>query len=62
MRAAWRELEEARGRFAMRAAVDQGQLFMPFFEYADKLAAGAAFEQEPARTFVRRTLQERYLK
>ena len=38
VRAAWRELEEARGRFAMRAPVDQGQLFMPFFEYADKLA------------------------
>jgi hypothetical protein len=62
VRAAWRELEEARGRFAMRAPVDQGQLFMPFFEYADKLAGGAAFERETARAFIRRTLQDRYLK
>jgi len=62
VRAAWRELEEARSRFAMRAPVDQGQLFMPFFEYADKLAGGAPFEREPARAFIRRTLQDRYLK
>jgi hypothetical protein len=62
VRAAWRELEEARGRFAMRAPVDQGQLFIPFFEYAQKLVEGAAFEREAARAFVRRTLQERYLK
>ena len=61
VRAAWRELEEGRGRFAMRAPVDQGQLFIPFFEYAQKLADGAAFEREDARAFVRRTLQERYL-
>ena len=61
VRAAWRELEEGRGRFAMRAPADQGQLFIPFFEYAQKLADGAAFEREAARAFVRRTLQERYL-
>jgi len=62
VRAAWRELEEGRGGFAMRAPVDQGQLFMPFFEYAQKLAEGAAFEREAARAFIRRTLQDRYLK
>jgi hypothetical protein len=62
VRAAWRELEEREGRFAMRAPSDQGQLFLPFFEYAEKLAAGAAFERDEARAFVRRTLQERYLK
>jgi len=62
VRAAWRELEEARGRFAMRAPVDQGQLFIPFFEYAQKLVEGAAFDREAARAFIRRTLQDRYLK
>jgi hypothetical protein len=62
VRAAWRELEDTRGRFAMRAPVDQGQLFMPFFEYAQKLVEGAAFEREAARAFIRRTLQDRYLK
>ena len=62
VRAAWRELEAARGRFTMRAPVDQSQLFMPFFEYADKLVEGAPFEREHARAFIRRTLQESYLK
>jgi len=62
VRAAWRELEEARGGFSMRAPVDQAQLFVPFFGYAQKLADGAASDREDARAFVRRTLQERYLK
>jgi hypothetical protein len=46
----------------MRAPADQGQLFLPFFEYAQKLADGAPFNRDDARTFVRRALQERYLK
>jgi hypothetical protein len=62
VRAAWRELAEARGRFSMRAPADQGRLFMPFFEYAEKLADGAAFNRDEARAFVRRTLQDTYLK
>jgi len=62
VRAAWRELEEGRGRFAVRAPVDQGQLFLPFFRYADKLAQGEAFDREEARAFVRKTLQDDYLK
>ena len=62
VRAAWRELAEGRGRFSVRAPVDQAQLFMPFFEYADKLVQGAAFDREQARAFVRRTLQDSYLK
>jgi hypothetical protein len=62
VRAAWRELEEGRGRFSTRAPVDQGQLFLPFFEYAQKIADGAAFDREAARAFVRRTLQDTYLK
>jgi hypothetical protein len=62
VRAAWRELEEGRGRFTVRAPVDQAQLFLPFFRYADKLVEGAPFDREDARAFVRRTLQDSYLK
>ncbi len=62
VRAAWRELETAGGRFTLRTQPDQGQLFLPFFEYAQKLADGAAFERDAARAFIRRTLEERYLK
>jgi hypothetical protein len=62
VRAAWRELGEGRGRFSMRAPVDQAQLFMPFFDYAQKLVEGGAFDREHARAFVQRTLQESYLK
>jgi hypothetical protein len=62
VRAAWREIEEHAGGFKVRAAVDQAQLFVPFFEYAGKLADGAAFERDGARAFIRRTLQKTYLK
>lgn len=62
VRAAWRELEEARGRFTLRAQPDQGQLFLPFFEYAQKLADGAPFNRDDARAFVRKTLQDHYLR
>jgi hypothetical protein len=62
VRAAWKDLEEGRLGFTMRAPVDQGQLFLPFFEYAQKLADGAPFNRGEARAFVRRTLQDDYLK
>jgi hypothetical protein len=62
VRAAWREVEARDGRFTLRAPVDQAQLFIPFFEYAAKLEQGAPLNREDARAFVRRTLQERYLK
>jgi len=61
VRAAWRELEERAGRFTLRAQPDQGNLFLPFFEYAAKLEDGAPFDREQARAFVRKTLDERYL-
>jgi len=60
VRAAWREAAEA-GRFTLRAQPDQGGLFAAFFEYAGKLAAGAAFDRDAARAFIRSTLRERYL-
>ena len=59
VRAAWREL--SRSRITLRAQPDQGQLFLPFFEYASKLDEGAAFDREEARAFILRTLRERYL-
>ena len=62
VRAAWKDLEEGRLRFTMRAQVDQGQLFLPFFEYAARLEAGAPFDRQDARAFIRRTLQDTYLK
>jgi hypothetical protein len=61
VRAAWRELEEKRGRFSVRAPVDQAQLFRPFFDYAQRLADGAPFDRAAARDFVRKTLQADYL-
>ena len=62
VRGAWRELEGRDGRFTLRAPVDKGQLFLPFFEYAGKLADGALFDREEARAFIQRTLRESYLK
>ena len=61
VRAAWQELGAGGGRFPLRAQPDQGQLFVPFFEYAGQLADGKAFDREQARAFIRRTLRERYL-
>src|SRR5262245_36209778 len=61
VRAAWRDLERRDGRFTLRAPVDQGQLFLPFFEYADKLSGGANFDRRDARAFVDRTLRDSYL-
>ena len=62
VRAAWREIERRDGRFTLQAPVDQGQLFTAFFEYAGKLADGAAFDRGDARGFIERTLSETYLK
>ena len=62
VRSAWREIERRAQRFTLRAPVDQAQLFVPFFKYAAKLEEGAAFDREAARAFIRRTLQDSYLK
>lgn len=61
VRAAWRELGQRSGHFSLRAPVDQGQLFVPFFEYADKISEGEAFNRDDARAFIERTLRETYL-
>ena len=61
VRAAWRELAQRQPRFTLKAPVDQGRLFEPFFEYAQNLAEGKAFDREDARAFIERTLRNRYL-
>jgi len=60
VRAAWREVGTA-GRFRLSKPVDQGQLFMPFFDYAERLAEGQPFVREDARAFIRQTLHSSYL-
>ncbi|MFL6580687.1 MAG: DUF6607 family protein [Burkholderiales bacterium] len=60
VRAAWREVGNT-GRFKLSKPVDQGQLFMPFFDYAEKLAEGQPFVREDARAFIRQTLHSSYL-
>ena len=61
VRAAWREIGEKQPRFTLKAPVDQGQLFHPFFEYADGLVEGKAFDAAAARAFIRNTLAKTYL-
>ena len=61
VRAAWRQLIQRDRRFELQARVDQGQLFVPFFEYADRLAQGEPFVREDARAFIDRTLRQSYL-
>jgi hypothetical protein len=61
VRSAWHELASRTGRLSLRAPVDQGQLFVPFFEYAGELAEGKAFDRDDARAFIERTLRQTYL-
>lgn len=61
VRDAWREISQRDRHLSLKAAVDQGQLFMPFFEYAEKIAEGGAFKRDDARAFIERTLRETYL-
>ena len=55
VRAAWQELSKK--SFSLKARVDQAQLFLPFFEHAEK-----PFDREAARRFIRQTIQQNYLK
>jgi len=60
VRAAWRGIS-LRGRFKLVKPVDQGQLFVPFFEYAERLTDGQPFVREDARAFIEETLRRSYL-
>ncbi|MGQ0578662.1 MAG: DUF6607 family protein [Betaproteobacteria bacterium] len=61
VRSAWREIAQREGRFTLKAPVDQGRLFEPFFEYAQNLADGKRFDRAEARAFIERTLRDNYL-
>jgi len=61
VRGAWREIIQRERGFMLKAPVDQGALFMPFFDYAGKLAEGGAFDRDDARAFIDRTLRNTYL-
>jgi hypothetical protein len=41
----------------LRGAPDQSQLFMPLFEYAERLAEGAPLDAAEARRFARETVR-----
>jgi len=61
VRAAWSEIARREVRFTLRAPVDQGRLFVAFFEYAENLAQGEPFDRAAARAFIDRTLRDTYL-
>jgi len=61
VRAAWNELIRRDGRFKLTKPVDAGQLFVPFFEYAKKLADGEPFVAADARSFIEKILRKSYL-
>jgi hypothetical protein len=61
VRAAWKQVIQRDSQFKLRKPVDQGQLFLPFFEYAEKLADGEPFVLEDARSFIKETLRQSYL-
>ncbi len=60
VRAAWNRIGLA-GRFRLVKPVDQGQLFLPFFEYAESLVEGKPFVIEEARLLIERILRQDYL-
>ncbi len=57
VRAAWDEIVASRDRFTLRGAPDRDELFVPLFEYADKLANGAPFDRADAAWFARETVR-----
>jgi hypothetical protein len=56
VRKAWADLAAKRGTFTLRAAPDEGQLFQPLFEYAEKLDQGAPYDGADGRAFARKTV------
>ena len=57
VRGAWADLVRERRRFTLRAPPDQGQLFTPLFEYAERLAEGEAWEPTAGAAFARETVR-----
>jgi hypothetical protein len=61
VRAAWKRIFQSSGGVMLSKPVDQGLLFVTFFDYADKLAEGEAFRIEEARSLIEKTLRQIYL-
>jgi len=57
VRAAWADVVAHHDRFMLRAAPDQGQLFTPLFDYADRLYEGEPPDPRTARTLARATVR-----
>ena len=57
VRHAWASIVRERRGFTLRAPPDQGQLFTPLFEYADRLAEGAPWEPAAGAAFARKTVR-----
>ena len=57
VRAAWDDVAAENERFTLRAAPDRGQLFVPLFEYAEKLDEGTPFDPAAARAFAQQTVR-----
>jgi hypothetical protein len=57
VRDAWRDVAAQHARVTLRAAPDQGQLFTPLFEYAERLYDGEPYDPAAARRFVRETVR-----
>ncbi len=57
VREAWRDVAAEHARFTLRAAPDQGQLFVPLFEYAERLDGGEVYDPTAARVFARETVR-----
>jgi hypothetical protein len=57
VRGAWADVVRERHRFTLRAPADQGQLFTPLFEYAERLDDGAPWEPGPGTAFARDTVR-----
>jgi hypothetical protein len=57
VRAAWDDIAAKRNRFTLRAAPDRGQLFVPLFDYAEKLYEGTPLDAAAARAFARETVR-----
>lgn len=56
VRAAWAEQAAAGPVLQLKGAADQDHLFVPLFEYAERLAAGEVIAPETMRAFVRATV------
>lgn len=57
VRGAWDEIIATHDRFTLRGAPDRDQLFVPLFEYAERLADGAPFDRADAARFARETVR-----